>query len=977
MIAGRHSTGFGATPEYHPVNRLTVPEVAMRVNKKNYFHPIMKQGQWVVKKLDFSIQDSVTLRCRVTGIGMGYLYASFNNQEGPSILVIKKVTQGFHDLKFRVPYPVLQSFKIGISTTIPKGYSTDRLSKESRYKLSTNSMMVSQSTPMYESPGIGFGGLGAPLQDHTVNLPKGGEDSANNPYWNGDWDSFSWDNGFSGDPAHPLMVQSGAKSPAIQGEYHGYYAHRASHALAKFNKMDQFLGWDVIESQEYGIPAGVPICMILQFFVLPKKTKSGGDISGAADREMQDPYWKYAHDYQIPPDKMHLVNAHWKVLRVEKYYGSDIRPNNKSKGVIKNIGRGGVLGPASEGYGFRLPESKEDANGNWTGVKTPAEIAAKVEWYNESNGTWSSPSRSPQFIPKTNKDGFTKVICRIPRQLSKATDKDMIAELEALGVDYSYETNKQNVPGITATDPPRQCFNIIGRPVEKGQTVLYTEDAIQYQALSKEPFNLILGYGTHPYAGKAGNDNGGPKPGCVWGNHTNFKVSDPEKMARMNNPEILNAFYPVGGFKTGGVVIAIGRGMHLQAKYVMKDTTSGSTDNIYRNTTNPSSDGTAIGTRKADILDPTGIILSTDLEDDRAAAGEEAVLAAWKAKFGTPLTAQFFSDYSFKDQDPEKPTHYRVKDTASGLWIQAPYQIIYFKIQPEYAGPYVDYEIVTEEETKDDETFNVTKLKINKPEGKKYALVKGDSLWLHCRTPYAKFTKQNIEIIEEVEEQRVLKEAGLSDLDTLVYNPVNNVPEENTAAAAEAAQEAQRLRDLALLESPEAESPEIKLPRGAKYIRSEDKWKVSPRYFAREGQLKNAGLLGGIKSTLGGFTDQRDFYVEDVTQKWGASGSSTASPSNIAGLGAIWDGLLDPINDAIADKADDIMEATSSYIKTIFYGGAVLAGTVVFGPKLLKAGLTVPSIVVNRAKHFGKEVSGTSGTSTRGTAARRRRNKRR
>ena len=110
--------------------------------------------------------DSVTIRTRVTGVGMGYLYASFDNGEGPTLLTIKKVTPGFHDLNFKVPYPTLKGFRVGISTTSPKGYTIDRLSKEDRYRLSTNSMMVSQSAPMYESPSIGFAGLGA-LLDHT------------------------------------------------------------------------------------------------------------------------------------------------------------------------------------------------------------------------------------------------------------------------------------------------------------------------------------------------------------------------------------------------------------------------------------------------------------------------------------------------------------------------------------------------------------------------------------------------------------------------------------------------------------------------------------------------------------------------------------------------------------------------------------------------------------------------------------------
>ena len=124
--------GFGSTPTYHPVNRLQVPEAAMRVNRRKMFKNIMAQGQWTVKKLDFNLSDQVTLRTRVTGVGMGYLYASFVKDGQPHILTIKKVTPGFHDLHFTVPYPVLEQFRIGISTTVPKGYSIDILPKSDR-----------------------------------------------------------------------------------------------------------------------------------------------------------------------------------------------------------------------------------------------------------------------------------------------------------------------------------------------------------------------------------------------------------------------------------------------------------------------------------------------------------------------------------------------------------------------------------------------------------------------------------------------------------------------------------------------------------------------------------------------------------------------------------------------------------------------------------------------------------------------------
>ena len=89
--------------------------------------------------------------------------------------------------------------------------------------------------------------------------------------------------------------------------------------------------------------------------------------------------------------------------------------------------------------------------------------------------------------------------------------------------------------------------------------------------LRKLRLDFFFGYGNHRYAGVAGNDGGGPKPGWA-DSHLSFDVADPDKMARGNNPELLNAFYPAGGFKTGGVVVAIARGMSLNAQYVIRKT---------------------------------------------------------------------------------------------------------------------------------------------------------------------------------------------------------------------------------------------------------------------------------------------------------------------------------------------------------------------------------------------------------------------
>jgi hypothetical protein len=407
MMANRpRNTGFGST--YSPVNNLAVPEAAMRVNRVKFFHPIIKKGNWVVKKLDFDVEDKVTIRTRVTGVGFGYLYATFDDPSGTQILAIKKVTAGFHDISFTVPYPTLSNFRIGVSSTIPMGYSIDLLDNETRYKIRTNSLMTQQHQPMYESPTIGFAGFGA-LADQDINdQPKGGKDSGGNPYWDGDFTNFSWQNGYSGDRA---VHTSSANVPEATGSYHGYYAHRVSLMQAVFDEDDQFLGWDALEAKSgdaLKIPTGVPICMVLQFFTLNRK----GEDKGNKDPRMAgNPYWIYANDYQISPSGFSFIHESYSMNGVTRTAYKDLTPRPETKkGVIKTVNRQPTTVP------------KE---GTWN------DISCTMEWYDPSSGSWSM-GRSPTNIPQTDSRGFTKVIFRAPRQLSPETDKDIIAEPSGL-----------------------------------------------------------------------------------------------------------------------------------------------------------------------------------------------------------------------------------------------------------------------------------------------------------------------------------------------------------------------------------------------------------------------------------------------------------------------------------------------------------------------------------------------------------------
>lgn len=969
MLANKpHINRLGTS--YSPVNNLSVPEAAMRVNSVRFFHHIIKNGQWVVKKLDFSQGDKATIRTKVSGTGFGYLYASFDTPDATQVLAIKKVGAGFHDMEFIVPYPTLSNFRIGVSLTIPPGYSIDLLNKETQYKVRTNSLMLQQHQPMHESSGIGFAGFGA-LSDQDINdRPKGGADSGGNPYWDGNFDNFSYaSHKYSGSRA---AITSSANAPEAYGSYHGYYAHRASLMQAKFNDRDEFLGWDAMESntkagQYLSVPSGVPMCMVLQLFTTNKKGKDKGNKD---PRKGSDPYWIHASNYQLRPDKfMFAHSSHYQYTGGSSPSSSTPRPTNKKKGVIHSVSRQPAL------------TASKDGAVSWD------DIATTMEWYNPSTGNWSM-SHHPTHIPMTNEHGFTKVIFRVVRQLSPETDKDIIDQLSAAGINYNYESTKKAIPAVVRDElknpPTDRAYILLGRPSDSD--TIYQEGQDWYYApKTKITLHCYFEYENHPKAGytssQSGSTKGDPKSGKVRIYGGNISVADVEKMARMNNPELLNAFYPNSGLVTGGKVYAIGRG--LSTKTVTCLSTSQNLNPLTVPTIQVSNaDGSQIGTTPAARIRPKQLILSTDLLDTSNTAGEAELQRHWQEKFGKPLDINFFKSAKLKDSVTDRPHMYSVRDPASGLYIEAPYQIMIFAIEPEYSGPAVFYETVTEEKEVTIEGVprieKKTKLVISKPTGKAYARGKGEPIFLNARTPFGYVRHQMIDVIEEVEQQVELLDQGLPPEDVLKVAELDNPPGDSTVVLAEQEVQDQYITDMKVIEERQdrasGSSPAPAAAAAAvvtrRLVRLRDILNPFPGHYVEEPVTRGEPVPRGALSpqgALSGFTNSRDFYVEDVTSKWNSQGS--------AGLGGIIDETVAPF---IKSEIEDMYNSTKSFIGRNAQMAAYIALGGLATSMLINKAVKYPSKVNKHGKRLGKKWSGVKRRSLfRGTATRRRARQRR
>jgi len=833
---GSHS---GSEAHYYTTNTLHLEEVSMRVNRQNHFYPIIKHGNWVVKKLDFKIDDTVTMRISIDGSGIGYAYASYLDEDGNTqLLFIKKVQHGIYEDSFVVPDNVLKNVKVGISTTVPKGAKIDYLSNKDKHAIKRNALLISQSVPISETTGLGgFSDLGAM---YNINQTPTGGRYGKYALWNGDLSSHSWTtHGYTGQKQNDKYAGEG---PVMQVEKTAYYTSRHSFYLAKFTPDGQFMGWQAITGNflQQSIPAGVPICMVQQHYYLTEYSSTG-----YGDAEM-NPKWRYMKNMKTVASLFFADHD---------YFERTYNPSKKQAAGRKHGSDDGVIyGTPKPGLNY----SKKDKDGNWV-----VDNAVKLEWLDPDTNAFTDLRATPGFYPSSNSKGKSMWIFRFPRQLDPIDDKKRVDELNSYGINYSLDRTKDAYPRMNRAGELK--YTLVGRPKPDGiDEYQWKENGKTYQAFNSFNADCYIRYDGKASAGDSPYDRYERLP-------IGISISDGEKLAKYNYPELFNTYYAAGEFNAGNTIFAIGKGLGGGSECVItknKDDHRGDIDQkYYVNNVEKVADGSMIGTRDGDILFATGIIDSDEISEGDL-ANHPDLDATWKKVFGAPLTAEFFtSDVAkafLEDQDPDNPLHYLQTDPDTNDTYSFPYQIIWFKIPMDYYGPYVDYEPFEEEK----DGMVITTMKIVAPENKPYA-VKGtnDPIYLNITSGFRKFSSQKFELVDEITEQRELEAAGLDPESIIMANQTNFESEDVTAEESQ-----QQVEQLYLARTNtdtgssdgSSDGPAKKKNKGDKYVKSW--WEArfnfgKPKDFVYESQLKEEGLLG--------FTNERNFFVEDVTQKWG------------------------------------------------------------------------------------------------------------
>jgi hypothetical protein len=314
-------------------------------------------------------------------------------------------------------------------------------------------------------------------------------------------------------------------------------------------------------------------------------------------------------------------------------------------------------------------------------------------------------------------------------------------------------------------------------------------------------------------------------------------------------------------------------------------------------------------------------------------------------------------------QSPVNPLLYRVTDPGTGLIIDAPYQIMVITLDAGYAGPVAHYETVTDlsEPAEDGTQTKTTKLVVTKPEDVRYARVKGESVYLNTRTPFAYTYSQEIDIVDEVEQQVEIINTTGELIDVIRGNDLDNDPVDttsiiNTQAILDEWLENQQQQQGGKKRTRE-EDPSI-------YVRPRDVINPYPKFY-REGSTSIAGLKG--------FSNSRDFYVEDVTSKWTAGGSQS-SLNGYSGMGNV---LTDAAGNTLEFAQESLWKPAVEFTSDAIYDGLQ------FGKKIGKtvtyvgaASILTPLVVWAMASSY-KSLRGATRTTAARRRARRRYNRRR
>ena len=907
--------------------------------------PIWNNGKWLGKKFPAQRNKDCLFRLQVEGAGKALVGAVFNDSSGNDCwLFVRRVTRGEHFMTVQIPFAELPKFRFVVAGKADARIDIRFLSNREKRGLSSNMLLLNETKNAYYTESLGgLGGLGSGhsgmTDDYHPSFIKTADSvdiptmSGLNTIWSGSVTKHRWaKHGFSGNPesGNPRAKGEGKDAgPLYVADKSGYYAFRGSTYQMRYEADGTMKGYDAMENLERGMPAGIPICMVMQYFVhdIPGAlAKVGGMLSGGPNPQhssllgwpswkdvknttksvvtsipgsenaldmweglenfADDPSWSnaasvvtapfggnscwhFADDVKIKGTKIFFVNHD--IFYGQGDTGTFDRPKDYEGLVTTYEGASAIPYKVRKGIDVK-PTFKH--NGKTFSKKKYANL---VEWYNPSTKKWSEPRVSPPFDFTTNSKGKIKIVFRFPRQLDPKSDAFEIEQGIANGYpDYSYtRTNIQKAyPSFSTKASDNITLNLLGRiegkdSVTEGR-VAFSQTVGGKEFRGRRSIRAVL-YCDPPNHWRAGFLH----PSTVSSMDTSLAfavhIADPAKFTYLDNPEIDFSYYVDGEMKPLSTVVVIGKALGtidssntiLSTRYwkngipreerpeLGKKVPSGDTPAYVRHTvappnaTKPRTSTGKEGTERADFLELVGHITTNDLDDNISVPKEDVLRRTWKAIFGTELDISWFNKAGLTGHDPKNPSNYLIKGSM-GETYSFPFSISWFQLPPYYHGPYLDYDDAG---------------KLQQIEGRPYAISDPNNpdqqLHILSRTPFGKLMQQKFDVVSETQQQAFLEEEGYTPDAIIAINDMDYDAEDVTEIADLDARE-RRLLELANETHP--------MDKGPNMVRMTNDWfKANFKFGNKDIKLKPEVQ----PEVLGAFSNQGNFYVEDVTEKWG------------------------------------------------------------------------------------------------------------
>ena len=297
MTMARRARQVGAIGSLGAASKVLTPGEALpnlvilgaSINYGDKEIPIFDGSKWLTKRFPARREEDVTFRIFLQGASKNIVGAVFEDpNQKPCYLFVRRLGPGEHFINVQIPYNALPKFRFVVATKVDARIDTRFLSDREVRGLTQNMLLISETKNAFYTDSLG--GLGSAGGSSTTASPAYVPGASNRrtasgkfKLWSGKLSEHRWKtHGYSGRKEAGRSTAKG--EAAVEGPWYvcdrtGYYAFRGSTYQMTYDKNGRMLGYDAMENLDRGMPAGVPIAMVMQYFV-HDPVKTAGVLAG-------------------------------------------------------------------------------------------------------------------------------------------------------------------------------------------------------------------------------------------------------------------------------------------------------------------------------------------------------------------------------------------------------------------------------------------------------------------------------------------------------------------------------------------------------------------------------------------------------------------------------------------------------------------------------------------------------------------------